>query len=331
MQHRVLHTIARHAMFSTGQRVGVAVSGGADSVCLLHVLHELAPRWNLHLSVVHIDHGIRGAASQADADFVRSLAGEFALTFHFRQADVPSIDDNMEQAARRVRQEFYRELMQSGMVDRIATGHTRSDQAETVLFRILRGSGFAGLSGIRPVTREGIVRPLLDCTRAEVEAWMAERRIECREDESNEDRSFARNRIRHELLPQLRREFNPQLDEALANLAVIARDEEDWWHRLQPVPERGGVVILNAAHDLSHPQSRDAWCVAPSKRSKATSVRSISTTSRRFWKCPDPTTVMAGCNYRAWIFCGRLTGCGSLPPDTTTCAKGTLRFQWRRP
>jgi tRNA(Ile)-lysidine synthase len=257
LHDRVFRTITRYTMFSADQRVGVAVSGGADSVCLLHLLHELAPRWNLHLSVVHIDHGIRGAASRADAEFVRTLAEQFALPFHFRQADVLSIDDNMEQAARRVRHEFYRDLMHAGTVDRIATGHTRSDQAETVLYRILRGSGFAGLSGIRPVTRDGIVRPLLACTRAEVEAWMAKHGIAWREDESNLDRSFARNRIRHELLPQLRREFNPQLDEALANLAVIAGDEEDWWHRLQPVREPcgepGGVVILSAARDLSQP------------------------------------------------------------------------------
>jgi tRNA(Ile)-lysidine synthase len=278
LHHRVLNTIARHAMFSSGQRVGIAVSGGADSVCLLHVLHELAPRWNLHLSVVHIDHGIRGAASQADTEFVRALAEQFALPFHFRQADVPSIDDNMEQAARGVRHEFYRELIHAGTLDRIATGHTRSDQAETVLFRILRGSGFAGLAGIRPVTRDGFVRPLLDCTRAEVQAWIVERGIEWREDESNQDRRFARNRIRHELLPQLRRDFNPQLDEVLANLAIIAGDEERYWeemfagclehaqakasatpdlqlspgwHRLQPV--RGGVVMLSARHDLNQP------------------------------------------------------------------------------
>jgi tRNA(Ile)-lysidine synthase len=254
LQDRVLRTIARHAMFSTDHRVGVAVSGGSDSVCLLHLLHELAPRWNLRLSVVHIDHGIRGAASQADAEFVRSLAEQFALPFHLHRADVPSIDDNLEQAARRVRQEFYLELMRSGTADRIATGHTRSDQAETVLYRILRGSGFAGLAGIRPVTCEGIVRPLLDATRAQVAEWVAERRIEWREDESNQDRSFARNKIRHELLPHLRCMFNPQLDEALANLAVMAGDEEQYWEAtLQKPVARGGVVLLNTSRDLNQP------------------------------------------------------------------------------
>jgi tRNA(Ile)-lysidine synthase len=227
LQDCVLDTITRHRMFSPGQRAGVAVSGGADSVCLLHLLHELAPHWNLRLSVIHIDHGIRGALSQADADFVGNIAKSFALPFHFRSVDVPAIDDNLEQAARRVRMDFFRELADSGTVDRIATGHTRSDQAETVLYRVLRGSGLDGLSGIRPITQQGIVRPLLYTTRAEVRAWLQERKIEWREDETNENRAFDRNRIRHELLPQLRRDFNPQLDDALANLAEIARDEEE--------------------------------------------------------------------------------------------------------
>lgn len=228
MIDRVLQTIARFGMFSAGQRVGVAVSGGSDSVCLLHVLHELGPRWDLHLRVVHVDHGIRGAASGEDAEFVRALASSFALPFELRTADVPSIGDNLEQAARRVRQQFYGELLSGGAVDRIATGHTRSDQAETVLFRVLRGAASAGLAGIRPVTEEGIVRPLLYCTRDQVRSWLRTRGIAWREDETNQDCSFTRNRIRHELLPQLRREYNPKIDDALANLAEIARDEDDF-------------------------------------------------------------------------------------------------------
>src|SRR5436305_11450140 len=153
MLDRVAGNISRYNMFPTGSRVGVAVSGGADSVCLLHVLRELAPRWNLHLSVVHIEHGIRGEASREDAAFVRRLASEFGLELHFRAADLPEIakgtHDNLEQAARAFRNAFFSELITSGTLDRVATAHTRDDQAETVLFRLLRGSGTAGLSGIR--------------------------------------------------------------------------------------------------------------------------------------------------------------------------------------
>src|SRR3984893_7162760 len=230
MLERVAEFIARHRMFETGQRVGIAVSGGADSVFLLHGLHELAPRWNLNLSVVHIEHGIRGAASLADAEFVRGLASQFALPFHLRSANVPVVAGNLEQAARNARQRFYADLIAAGTLHRIATGHTHNDQAETVLYRILRGSGLAGLAGILPVTEESLVRPLLEVKRHEIETWLRERGIEWRQDESNCDPSYARNRLRHQTLPLLCETFNPRLDEALVHLASLAQDEERYWN-----------------------------------------------------------------------------------------------------
>jgi tRNA(Ile)-lysidine synthase len=226
---RVAAFAALHEMFARGNRVGVAVSGGADSVFLLHLLRELAPSLDLRLSVVHIEHGIRGDASLADAEFVENLATGFELPFHLQRADVPALDDNLEQAARHMRTAFYRHLIESGAADRIATGHTRSDQAETVLYRLFRGSGLAGLSGILPVSEPGIIRPLLDVTRAEIETWLRDRSITWREDATNQDRSYARNRLRHEVLPLLAASFNPRIEDALANLATLARDEEAYW------------------------------------------------------------------------------------------------------
>jgi tRNA(Ile)-lysidine synthase len=243
MLDRVAKTIARYSMFQPDQRVGVAVSGGADSVCLLHVLRELAPRWNLHLSVLHLDHQLRGDESRADAAFVRDLAGALELPFELQEADVAALcretGDNLEQAARAARLEFFQRLRQSGTVDCVATGHTRSDQAETVLFRFLRGSGTAGLAGIRPVTDDGIVRPLLEIARAEIERYLRERGIAWRNDSTNASPAFARNRIRHELLPQLTHDWNPALPETLAHTADWAQAEEAYWEselaRLAPV------------------------------------------------------------------------------------------------
>jgi tRNA(Ile)-lysidine synthase len=226
---RIAAFVARHRMFRPGNRVGVAVSGGADSVFLLHALRDLAPRFEIHLSVVHIEHGIRGAASLADAEFVRSLAEQFVLPFHLHQADVLALGGNLEQAAREVRRAFYAKLIDSGCVDSIATGHTRSDQAETVLYRVLRGSGLAGLSGILPISDPGVMRPLLEVTRAEIETWLRDRSIAWRQDETNQDCSYARNRLRHEILPMLAESFNQRLEEALANLATLSRDEERYW------------------------------------------------------------------------------------------------------
>lgn len=211
-------------MFATGARVAVGVSGGADSVCLLHALREIG---GLELSVLHVDHGLRGAESRADAEFVRELAARLGLPFCLREVRLGP--GNIEQEGRKARLIFFHEQFAAGNCDRVALGHTRSDQAETVLFRFLRGSGTAGLAGIRPVTAEGIVRPLIDLERAEIEAYLRERQIPWREDATNAGGEFARNRIRHGLLPQLAAEWNPALVETLAHTAEFALAEEAYW------------------------------------------------------------------------------------------------------
>ena len=249
MLERVAAAISRHAMIQTGQRLGVAVSGGADSVCLLYVLRDLAPRWDLRLAVLHLNHRLRGEESRRDADFVVELAARLGLPATIGEADVAGSPGNLEQAAREARLAFFRDAMERGAVDRVAVGHTRSDQAETVLFRFLRGAGSAGLAGIRPVTSEGIVRPLLAIDRAEVEEFLRASGIAWREDSTNRSRDFARNRIRHELLPQLARDWNPAIGETLANTADWALAEEAYWEaeldRLaaERLSERQGAVL----------------------------------------------------------------------------------------
>jgi tRNA(Ile)-lysidine synthase len=241
---RVLETIERFHMFQTGQRVGVAVSGGADSICLLHILVELAPRWNLRLSVLHLDHQLRGEESSEDARFVGELARSLGLPFSLDRVDVARLStergENLEQTARKARRDFFLNQLESALAHRIALGHTRSDQAETVLFRFLRGAGTSGLAGVRPVTREGFVRPLLAVERSAVEQFLRERNIAWRDDSSNTCLNFARNRIRHELLPALAREWNPAIAETLAHTADWAFEEESYWD--------GEMDRLAAAH-----------------------------------------------------------------------------------
>jgi tRNA(Ile)-lysidine synthase len=250
---RIARTIEGHRMFQAGQTVGVAVSGGADSVCLLHTLLELAPRWDLRLSVLHLDHGLRGDESRADAEFVRDLATRLGLAITLKAVDLTSISDNLEQAARKARLAFFREQLAAGRVARVATGHTRNDQAETVLFRFLRGAGTAGLAAARPVTADGIVRPLLDVSRTEVEEFLHNRGLAWREDSTNTSPQFARNRIRHQLLPQLARDWNPGIVETLAQTADWALAEEDYWKceiaRLAEglLIERDGAVLMHAS------------------------------------------------------------------------------------
>jgi len=247
---RVAGTVRRYRMFEPGQHVGVAVSGGADSVCLLHVLLELAPQWDLRLAVLHLNHGLRGEESCQDAQFVRELAASLGLPVIVREVDVARAADNLEQAARRARLDFFREQLAAGAIARVATGHTWNDQAETVLFRFLRGSGSAGLAAVRPVTADGLVRPLIDASRAEIEQYLSQRGIRWREDSSNRDPRFARNRIRRQLMPQLAAEWNPGIAETLHRTAEWWLAEEEYWDaeigRLaaQFLMERDGAVLV---------------------------------------------------------------------------------------
>jgi tRNA(Ile)-lysidine synthase len=215
-------------MLPAGTRVIAAVSSGADSVCLLHVLHELAPHLTVTLAgVAHLNHKQRGAESDADETFVAELAGRLGLKF-FR-AEGGSREGNLEQAMRRARREFFTRLIGEGACDRVAVAHTRDDQAETVLFRVLRGSGLKGLSGIHPVTSDGLIRPLIGVGREDAREFLRARGVTWREDSSNRDSRFARNRIRGTLLPELARDWNPNIAEALAQLGDLAWEEERWW------------------------------------------------------------------------------------------------------
>lgn len=228
MLERVRKTITRYNMLPAGARVAVAVSGGPDSVCLLQILTGLAAEYGIGLSVAHFNHKLRGEESDADERLVAALAASLGLPFYRAEGDVASVKDNLEQAARRARRAFFAGLMKT-QADVVALGHTRDDQAETVLFRLLRGSGLAGLAGIYPVSADGYIRPLLDVTRADVEEFLRARGLAWREDSSNRDPRFARNRIRHDLLPRLAREWNPRIRESLAHLADLAFEEERWW------------------------------------------------------------------------------------------------------
>jgi tRNA(Ile)-lysidine synthase len=218
-----------------GMRIAVAVSGGADSVALLRALLLAAPEIGLVLSVAHVHHGIRGADADADAEFVAALAVDHGLVFHRRDVDTPAAAkenrETVEEAARNLRYAWFRELLASGEAEAVVTAHTLDDQAETVLHKLLRGAWTEGLGGIHPKiseTKGAILRPFLGVRRAEIESWLHSLGQSWREDATNADTAFTRNRLRHELLPALTG-YNPQIYSQLANLAVIARDEDAYW------------------------------------------------------------------------------------------------------
>ena len=241
----VLSYIRQHQLLRSGDRVGVAVSGGADSVALLRILLGLAPELGMVLSVVHLNHKLRGAESDADEAFVRELTLTHGLEFHGQSADVKAHAAgeklSLETAARQLRYDFFENLVETGSLDKVATAHTLDDQAETVLLKLGRGAGTRGLAGIYPrlnlpyqgdphsSRRPGIVRPLLGARRPELEAYLRDLEQSWREDSTNQDLRHTRNRIRHEILPRLEKNVNPAIRQALADTAEIARAEEDFW------------------------------------------------------------------------------------------------------
>jgi tRNA(Ile)-lysidine synthase len=226
----VRRTIRRFDLLSGGNRLIVALSGGGDSVALLHVLRDLEAAGDLVVAgAAHFNHQLRASADE-DERFCRDLCVNLSIPLEVGRGDVRAaaaeLKRSVEDAGRQLRYAFLHEAAARLNADAIAVGHTRDDQAETFLLRIVRGAGTRGLGAIRP--KAGLViRPLIDESRAELRSFAAERGMDFREDESNAELAIPRNRVRHELLPYLAREFSPNIAEVLAREAELAREDND--------------------------------------------------------------------------------------------------------
>ncbi len=225
---KVRRTVDKHGMLDRGDTVIVGISGGADSCALLDVLCELQADYGLHLLAAHVNHGIRGAQAQRDEDFVKAFCEARGVPLKTLHCDVPRLSKErgvgLEACGRQVRYDFFESIAPDA---KIATAHTSSDACETLLLHLTRGAGLRGMCGI-PYVRGRIIRPLLDCTRAEIEAYCAGRGITYMTDETNEDPAYARNRIRRQVIPSLR-QINPSLEEAAARLAAAAQTDEAYF------------------------------------------------------------------------------------------------------
>jgi tRNA(Ile)-lysidine synthase len=263
--------IEAQGLISRQDSVLVAVSGGADSVALLYVLFDLRKDMGFSLEAAHLNHGIRGKAAEEDADFVEKVCQELAVRCCVEQVDTPSFARraklSLEEAARELRYEFLLKKAQAGNHNKIALGHTMEDQAETVLMHLIRGAGILGVSGMKPISgafakptsdagmaeiseesaatarpgsetaiqpdsRVFFIRPFLVTSRAAVKDFLASRTISCREDASNTDMTFTRNRVRHELMEILRAKYNPRIVEALGSHAFLAAEMDDYLSRV---------------------------------------------------------------------------------------------------
>lgn len=256
LREHVEHSIHARKLFRRGEKVLVAVSGGLDSMVLLHLLHKLASQSGRKLSVAHFNHQLRGRASDADERFVGQVTKRLGLSFQAGRGDVKAFAKqrglSIEMAARELRHQFLAQTARRLKCPVIAVAHHTDDQVELFFLRMLRGAGGEGLAGMKwnsvsPASKQvRIVRPLLDVSKEELEKFAHENRIRFREDASNASRDILRNRVRHELLPLLRKSFQPALNRTVLRLMEVVGAEAD-------------VVNIMAKDWLAKPSRRSAW------------------------------------------------------------------------
>lgn len=285
MQNRVRLFAREQKLWQTGSKIVLGVSGGADSLCMLHLLARLAQLDSFSIVAAHLHHGMRGEEADADQEFVAAAAAGLGVPFIAGREDVPELGRKrrvgLEEAGRIARRGLLDRVMQENEADAAATAHTRSDHVETVLLHLLRGAGLHGLVGIPAHGFGGRIRPLLCLTREDTRLYCTLLDLRWRKDPANEDMSFQRNRIRHSILPALRTEINPSVDDAVANLSQVAADALE-------LVEREGLALMwraNAgAEGLYH---RDALISAPAA-ALAEALRLILHAAR-----PEPVGVVS--------------------------------------
>ena len=244
LRQEVKEFAVKHELLTGGDRVLVAVSGGPDSVALLHVLNDLREELGIQLEIAHVEHGIRGEEAREDLRFVAKMAERLGLPFHLKEVSIAEIRSaagkgNLEQLARDERYGFFAEVARQRKIDKVATAHTADDQAETVLMRFLRGSGMRGLSGMsarRSLESRNhdvsLIRPLLGVSKAAVLEFLTRKQIDYRIDRTNRDTQLLRNWIRFDLLPQLTERVDLQLGSRLVHDAELMRDEDEFLESL---------------------------------------------------------------------------------------------------
>ena len=232
--NEVQQTIEKYNMFNHGDTVVVGVSGGADSVMLLHCLNTIKDKYNLHLIAAHVNHKIRPGDAENDALFVENLCKEWGIEFHLKEVDIKALAKETgmgeEEAGRFVRYGFFRDLCMDedgNYIGKIATAHNANDNVETVLMRFMRGTGIQGLSGIS-YKRDNIVRPILGVTRADIEAYIEENGLTHITDKTNFESIYTRNKIRLELIPFMQEMFNPNLIETVTNNIQTYREDTEF-------------------------------------------------------------------------------------------------------
>lgn len=269
---KVKKTIKKYRMLEAGDKVVVGVSGGPDSMALLYVLNHIKKDYNLTLKVAHLNHSFRGKEAQREAQFVEKMSQKLELPFEVKTLDVPAYKKehslSSQEAARVIRYRFLEDVKKRFCASKIALGHNADDQAETMVMWLLRGTGLKGLGGMPPVREGGIIRPLVETTRKEIEVFLRRKEIPFVMDSSNQNLQYLRNRLRHELFPLLRERYNPQLVKNLVQTASVLRMEDEYLESIAKnalkkilVSKDGDSVVIENKSLLTLPLAIQLRCL----------------------------------------------------------------------
>lgn len=232
MIDKVIETIENNSMFNMGDRVVVAVSGGPDSICLLHLLNSIKGRFSIEICAAHVNHCLRGAEADADEEFVREFCKQLDIEFYVKRVDINKLAKeerlSSEMAGRKARYDFFEEVRKSFCGNKIAIAHNANDRAETILMRIIRGTGLDGMVGIKPIRDEIFVRPLINVSRSDIEKYCLDNKISPRIDKTNLERLYTRNKIRLDLIPYIVNNFNEDVVTSLNRLGDIVSVDNDY-------------------------------------------------------------------------------------------------------
>ena len=235
LKEDVLNTIKKYNLIETGDKIVIGVSGGPDSICLLHVLNELKEELNFEIFVAHINHMIRKEADE-ETEYVKDFCKKLEIECYIKRIDVVEIANNLkrgtEETGRQIRYEFFNEVLQKTSSNKIATAHNNNDKVETILMNILRGSGTSGLKGIEAKRDRKYIRPLIEVSRDKIERYCEENNLDPRIDKSNNENIYTRNKIRNVVIPYIKKEFNPNIIRAINRLSEVATEENEYLEKI---------------------------------------------------------------------------------------------------
>jgi len=232
MKQKIIETIKKYNLINSGDKIVLGVSGGPDSIAMLDILNQLKDEMNFEIYVVHVNHNIRGKDADEDEEYVKKYCEKYNIKCFSKKIDVPTIAKTKkigtEEAGRKVRYEYFEEILKETKSNKIAIAHNKNDKVETIIMHLLRGSGISGLRGIEPIREEKFIKPLIECDRQEIENYCKENNLQPRIDKTNFENEYTRNKIRNIVIPYIKKEFNPNIIETITRLADVVSSEDDF-------------------------------------------------------------------------------------------------------